>query len=278
MEQLSIILIIIGAAVLIFSIWSHLIIRNHINKYNASGRVSQGLNDAKFFELKSRQDYIVAASALIFAVISFIGYGSITDIKSDLKKQFADETKRMDSSYNAQKAKLDTMAGVADETNRTFSGLKIVGKDLKDSMRSALSLVSFLKNRVGQISKKDVIRQNLFIVDALRVGDFPDVQVKGFGEFKYVAFNKLTTISGQKLPVFSEAPSIVVFSRDGAMLTVKNLTNEGFSITPNMGMYLTAEEAKVPENENGNNIRFTVWISQKGDSSSFSDGFSDDFK
>jgi len=259
MEKLSIILVIIGCTVLVFAYWSFKLTRKHIQKFNRS--LLQGLSDEKYFELKARQDYIIASSAIIFAVLSFIGYASINEIKSDLDNQFVTQKKSLDSLYHAEKLKMDTLRNYATETNTTFTGLQIAGKDLKDSMRSALNLINVLKGRVAEIFQKEIIRQNLFIIDNLHIKDFPISKYKG-EDYRYVAFKNLTTISGQKVPAFSESPSIIVFTTAGGQVMVTDITKEGFKIFAMMGLLTTEEDIKNSKFDDSN-LTFTVWISQK---------------
>lgn len=255
MEKLSIILLIIGLAVLVFALWSFLIIKKHITKYNRSS-----LSDEKYFELKARQEYIIATSAIIFGVLSFLGYASVNEIKADLSSQFSAERESLDSLYKSEKLKMDSLHNYADEANAAFTGLKIEGKDLKDSMRSSLALINTLKFRIAEISKKEVIRQNLFIVDNLHIKDFPVSKYKG-EDFRYVSFKSLKTISGQDLPVFSEPPNIIVFTASGGQVAVTELSKNGFKIFPYMGILMSQDD--IDKNIDDQNLSFSIWISQK---------------
>jgi hypothetical protein len=249
---LSITLLLIGVAVLIFSYWGFRLIRKHIKRFNNGQKFSTSLNDEKYFELKARQDYIIASSTLIFAVLSFIGYSSIKDIKTDLNNQVL-----------AERQKIDTLKNTADETDKTFINLQITGKTLKDSMISALEIVQVLKNKVGQILAKDVIKQNLYIIDNLKMGDFPATSEKNFENNKIVYFKNLTSISGQKLPEFIKPPTVLAMSINGGSVAIRKISKDGFQIATLMGLPMSEEESKVAENVNGDNVRFSVWISEK---------------
>jgi hypothetical protein len=252
MDTLSIILAIIGIVVLVFSFWSFRLVRKHIRRFNNNSRHTSALTDEKYFELKSRQEYIIATSAIIFAVISFIGYSSLKEIKQTIA-----------DSVEKEKQKLELLYRSADTS---YSNLAIKGKNYEDSVRSALQLVTVLKNRLSVISNKDVIKQNIFIVDPLKIGSFKSDQ----DEFRIVKFKDLTTISGQKLPEFKTPPSIVCFSTTYSMLLVTDVTSSGFKIKPTLN-YSTNDDIS------GNNVLFSVWISSKPTGKSFNDDFSDDF-
>ena len=264
MENLSIILAVIGLSVLIFSIWNHILIRRHLNQFRNNYRHNSSLTDEKYFELKSKQDYIIAASTIIFALISFVGISSIKDIKSEINSQMESEKK-----------KIEALNTSADSTNKSFDGLKLKGKDLQDSVRSALSLVDALKVRVGGILEKDVIKQNIFIVDPLRIGDFPHSKEKDLENYRIIKFKELETISGQKLPIFKVPPSIICFSTTSSSLIVKDVTTEGFKITPDGYSYLVTEASGAVIA--GDEVKFSLWISQKKPKGSFDESFSNDF-
>jgi hypothetical protein len=113
MESLSVIMATIGASVLIFSVWNHVLIRRHLKGFRNNHRHTSSLTDEKYFELKSKQEYIIAASAIIFAVLSFIGFSSIKDLRSELNTQIENDIKR-----------LDTLKRSADSTTHTYLNLK----------------------------------------------------------------------------------------------------------------------------------------------------------
>jgi hypothetical protein len=264
MENLSIILIIIGVSVLIFSVWGHILLRKHLKSFKNSFRHVSTLTDERYFELKSKQEYIIAASTIIFAVLSFIGFSSIKEIKSEINSQMATEKSRIDSLNNS-----------ANITKGSYSDLEIRGKDLADSVRNAMRFVAALKGRIGKISEKDVIRQNIFIVDPLRLGDFPHSKEKNLEDFRVVNFKNLRSISGQVLPSFNIPPSIVCFSSNGAIISIRDVTTEGFKINPFSYSVFVTEDSKVSNTDS--DVRFSVWISQKNNAKSFSDEFSDEF-
>lgn len=252
MEKISIILFFIGTAVLVFSTWTFLLVRKHIKK-SWTHELKGSLADEKYFELKSRQEYIIAVSTIVFALISYIGFSSISDIKNTINEQLATE-----------KLKVDSLSKLA---NNNFMNLELKGKDYKDSVIIGLKLVNALKERYKQLASKDIIKQDIFIVDDLTIGDFKKVD----DFFRLVKFGDLTTISGQKLPVFKTPPSIVVFSSTSANPAIDQVTAQSFRISPFM-----YTESKVAQNEE--QIKFSVWISQKPESSSFSSDFSKEFK
>lgn len=113
-------------------------------------------------------------------------------------------------------------------------------------------MVSVLKNNITSISSKDIINQNISIVDPLHVSAFSkDISGK-FEGYRFIKFNKLTTILGKKVPQFTIPPSIICFSNDMGNFTIGEITSEGFYI-------------KTKDLEKGNKEMFNVLISQKPD-------------
>lgn len=252
MEYISIILTVIGFAVLIFSIWSFLLVRTHIrNKW--THEITGSMADEKYYELKSKQEFIIATSTIIFALISFIGFSSISEIKKNLNEQIAIE-----------RQKVDSLTKVA---NSSIDNLELRGKDYKDSVLQGLKLLKDLRKRYIDLSDKDIIRQNVFIVDDLKIGDFKKVDYF----FRIVNFKDLRTVSGQKLPEFKTPPSIIVFSSTSSELRVDEVSQSSFKISPFM-----STESKIAKTEE--DIRFSIWFSQKPSPSAFSTDFSKEFK
>jgi len=266
MDTLSIILVIIGAAVLIFSFWGFQLIRKHVKRFKDGYKFSNSLNDEKYFELKARQDYIIASSTIVFAVLSFIGYASIKDIKAGLNEQLSTEIKKIDNLNNSATA-----------TFKNLEGLQITGDSIRDSVRSAIRLVSILKGKLVEVYKKDIISQNIFIVDPLRLEDFPKSTEKDMHRFKTIKFKDLTTVSGQKLPHFIVPPSLMCFSTNGSSMFITDITNEGFKINPQASVSLAMENSEPLLDKR--QAKFSLWISQKTDLGDFSKDFdSSDFR
>jgi hypothetical protein len=258
METLSIVLIIIGVVVLIFSIWGFLIIRKHISKYNANQRVSQSLNGEKYYyELKARQDYIVAVSAIILALFSVLGYTSLKEIKSQISSDIESDVNKQVS------AKIKEVDSLSNDASLAFGGIKIEGKTLTDSMRSSLKFIVALSDKVAKIFEKEIIRQNLFIIDNLQIANFPINRYKG-EDYRYIHFGNLRTVSGQKLPFFEESPSVIVFTTNGGEIAVEDITKEGLKVRPWRGLPISSEEERENPNSDHLNLKFSIWISQKG--------------
>lgn len=260
MEKLSLILIFIGLSVFIFSLWSFLSIKKHLKQFKNNYKFSSSLTDEKYFELKSRQEYIIAISAVIFSIISFIGYTSIDNIRKDISKQLDQEKEKINITY--------------DSANQNLSGLEIRGKTVQDTLRSALERLAMLNRGIKALYNKDVINQNIFIVDPLRFNDYSLIDKKN--GIREVKFKDLRTVSGDKLPIFKSPPSIICFSiSNSSSLAVSKVTTDGFQIGFPRSYAIVTEDAPSDPQD----IKFSVWISQKPpEKRDFDESFSNDFK
>lgn len=257
MEKLSLILVIIGLAVFIFSFWGFVTVRK-LSRQIKADKINE-ISVEKYFELKSRQDYIVAVSAIVFSIITFIGYSSIDNIKKDISEKLDTELDRIDQ--------------FTKKADQDFSGLELRGKDYQDSVNNAFKLLASLQARMKFLYSKDVISQNIYIVDPIRVGDlkkYPEDPKTGM-EFYEVKFSNLKSINGNGLPYFKSPPTVLVASNGVSSFKLKEVFEDRFTI------YL---ESYLPQNEKdkGESATFSVWISQKPSESSFNSDFSDDFK
>ncbi len=258
MDNLSIILILIGTGVFVFSLWGFLLIKNHLKKFKGNYRLSSILTDVKYHELKARQDYLISISAILLALLSFIGYTSINNIKKELTEQFHNEK--------------EILSSLKDTAQDNLEFLKLTGKNYEDSVRNALQLVSILKTQMVRLYNKDVISQNIYIVDPLELGKFSFDKSNPNTDYRLVRFKDLVTISGQKLPTFNSPPSIICFSKNSSLLMVDNITSTSFNVKADMIMGTN------PRPEDGSDVRFSLWISQKPKDDFYKTDFNKDFK
>ncbi len=258
MDKFLSILTLIGVIVFVFSAWSFIILRRHIRQFKNNYQHSSSLTDQKYFELKTRQEFIIASSTIIFALISFLGVSSYNDMKTELNVQLQQQK---DSIKILSKRAMDD-----------YLGLQELGSTYKDSVFNTLRLVGRLQNKLKELASKDVLNQNIFIVDPLRMGDFPEDKNDKWGEgFRVVKFSTLTTISGQKLPVFKSPPSVVCFSSNLGVVSIREITADGFVVQP-------FSYRQTNPSDNGESVKFAAWISQRPEGRSFSDDFSKEFK
>jgi hypothetical protein len=249
MSKLIYILITIGIISSIFSALAYIQIWRHIRQFKSNYRFTSSLTDQKYFELKTRQDFIISIGSILIALLTLIGYGTLNDIKKEYEDQAAVGRNQVDS--------------LTRESIKKYLTLDTLTDKFKSTIKQGLLTVSVLKQKVIEISKKDVIRQNIYIIDPLRTGDYKQDQE----EFRTIYFKDLLTISGKHLPNFSTPPSLICFSTTFAVMIVKDVTSESFKV-----------RSDITSDPTGENIKFSIWVSQKPNNSDFSNDFSPDFK
>jgi len=249
MDKLSYVLIAIGIIACVFSALNYAQILRHIRQFKDNSRFTSSLTDAKYFELKTKQDFIISIGSILIALIVLIGYGTLNDIRKEYEDQAAVGRKQIDS--------------ITQLSIRRYLALDTLDDKYKGSVKEGLRTVDDLRKKLVQISKKDVIRQNIFIIDPLRMGDYK----KRKEDFRTIYFKDLVTISGTRLPKFLVEPSLICFSSNFAVMIVKDVTSESFKV-----------RSDIYSDPTGENIKFSVWITQKPNNSEFSDDFSTEFK
>jgi hypothetical protein len=208
---------------LVFTIWNHIIVKN----------VAKGTTvdvDARYYELKARQDSIVAISAIVISTFGFFGYQTIQDAKNKMQEEYLDAKQKLFSINSS-------------------------AKDLDSIIKLREDRVKILESRMRDLQRKNIIQQNIFIVEKLKMGNFkPDVN-----QYRTIYFKDLKTISGENLPKFATPPSILFSSRTQAWPFIKDVTTESFKI--NVENSIGGPDG----NDNMDNIIVDVWISYKSD-------------
>lgn len=255
MEKFLAVLTLIGVVVMVFSIWNFISVRRHIKETKRLSKKSNWLSDQKYFELKNKQEFIVAAATIIFALITFLGYSTIDSIKTELGKQFANQKDSINllnamaiQQFKEQRDSINLLNAIA---NENYLGLQKIGATYQDSVRAALGLVTLLRKNITTITAKDIVNQNIFIVDPLPFHSFSK-KISGKHEgYRFIKFNSLTTILGKRLPAFEIPPSIMCFSNNPGNFVIGEINVDGFYIK------------SISDSAGINTDRFNVWISQK---------------
>lgn len=144
---------------------------------------------------------------------------------------------------------------VNNEIREKFIPLDSMRNGYRDSVQVALGEVAGLRDKVKRIAAKDVITQNIFIVDQLSLGQFPaDENLKAW-DVHIAAFKDLRTISGQKLPKFKDTPTIMCSSPSHALVYIYEVTRDHFKFRINPDGTTPRVDPK--------DLGFSVWITQK---------------
>jgi len=239
------ILIIFLIAFIVFSVWDAVNLRYLIKRPMRS----DALNDKNYWELKYKMQYMITVFAVIVAVLTFLGYNSITNIRDDIKKEMAsqlDSTRReLDSMDQMQKSigfRLATNDSVLSVAQNAILGLSDREQYLKSSMNLRSTDLEKLKGRITEINEKNIIQQNVYIVENV------EYTYDEYWDFKKYYFNKLVTNTGQPLPSFKKPPFIFAVSNQGLTFSIKSVTSESFELIISNGTpseYGTAKKVQV---------------------------------
>lgn len=188
-------------SMLVFTIWNHIVIRR-------TGRRRSNLNDDKYYELKNKQDYIIAVSAIIISSFGIFGMKTIEDGKNEIRNE-----------YQAEKESL--------------LNLKKASEALTIELNSKKEELAGIQKNVESLLKKNIIQQAIYIVGGIRMKDYPGNSKDGY---YLVSYKGLKTISGERIPNFS-VPPVIFVSGIGAEPVVSDVTTTGFKITVFSSVY-----------------------------------------
>lgn len=229
-----VLLIILISAVLVFNIWN-LITLSKLRKQQANQQV---LSDPKYYELKARQDFLVAVFSVFVATSAFLGYNSLKGIEENVKEDF-------DGKLKGQQDKMEVLAGFLNATDSTVRSypdkfqnyetllLSLEKRQSQVSQTNSLSAqkANEILERIKEINSKNIIQQNIYIVDNISFTRAEIDKMDG-NSGRRILYSDLTTISGDKLPSFKKEPFILVISNDGADYYVKKVTPTSFELMP----------------------------------------------
>lgn len=227
MEFNTILLFIIASVITIYFTW------NFFNNRKLP-KNSKLENDIRYYELKSKYEFLVAVVSLVTAVAVFYGLGTKKDIEQNIKSEFTTEfepaKKRLsvaERQINEINMNLKTAQGII---NSYYNALKEIDTKQKTidqaSQRSQKQFQEFEK-RIDTLNKKNILKKNFYLVDNIKVNYDVITYNQGFAKF---AFDTLTTTLGDKLPKFQKPPLVVAVSDVGNLIEVYNVTNSSFGI------------------------------------------------
>jgi hypothetical protein len=240
---LVLIFLIIGLAILISNIWNIVGIKRLEKTRHFK---DEQLNDSKYFELKYKQEFLLTTFSIVIAVIVFIGYNSYSSLKENLKndveQKIASTTKKIDAqkdTLNRQQEKINSLNNnlqvnltKLSNINDLIALLEQHQQELKNKLdNSKQSVVNYeksirdLQNKIAEIKNKNIIKQELYIVNSVKYS------YKEYWEYVKYNFDTLKTVNNEPLPIFSEPPTIIPFTNNGVVMTIKNVTTNSFEMT-----------------------------------------------
>lgn len=178
--------------------------------------------DAKYYELKSRNEFLLACFAVFIAVASYFGYTTIENIKSSLRNEISE----------AVTTTMDSLNYLQGRVNSTLSDVDTASFHLgkyEQRLQSMLANQDILEGRIRGIEGMEVLQKDFYRVDGLT---FSNYELHLNKEFKRIHFSDLTTVKGEKLPSTSEPPFVMVSAMDGGIVSIIDVTNKYVDLNP----------------------------------------------
>jgi hypothetical protein len=117
----------------------------------------------------------------------------------------------------------DSIISVADNVIRGISNRE---KNISESLSLRGSDLDKLMERITEINSKNMIQQNIYIVDNL------EYTYNTYWEYKKYFYKELLTNTGQRLPVFKKPPFIFPVSNEGFTFSIEDVNAESFELIP----------------------------------------------
>jgi hypothetical protein len=230
-----ILLTVLAVALIVLSVWN-LISLNELKKYNRSYRE---LKDDRYYELKYKGEYLTTIVVVVLSVGTFLGYRWFEEIKENASENLKAKTEVYENRFDSLRSKIDLINGtleqyktMVDEYMASINEFDTKQKNIERKAQvSDINLIQ-LKDRIEAINNENIIKQDLYIVDNLK---FAITDSSWRATFYY---KDLTTISGDKLPSFSQPPVLLTIPKNATGLTTIYIGKDSFEVDAGMTMGL----------------------------------------
>ena len=230
--MLTVVLSILLLALVIFTIWN-LISTKRLSKGISSS--TPKIDDSKYFELKYRQDFLVAAFSLVAGIAAFLGYNSKESIEKNLTTEIETKLKepkvRIDSLSNSVSlidSEFNSIRRKADDYTARLQVAEVAQDAINAKSKRYNSEMGELLSRINELNKKNILKQDIYVIDGIYYDSRNGANLNGWKKYY---FKDLKTILGDKLPSFKKAPFLLPVSRQGAIVNIDSITRESFYMT-----------------------------------------------
>jgi hypothetical protein len=224
---------------IVTSIWNY---KSLTELKNKSFNQNQQLNDAKYFELKSKHEFTIATISIITTAVVFLGYNSIQGIQNDLKADYQKKVDSTDAKLTIAENKINAMAGGIDDkfkqVDTSMNGYKnllryfeLQQENLNQEAGKVKTELTFAQEKINQINRKNILKQNMYIVENIQYNLEVIEDTLENNNWQIVYFKDLKTIMGDRLPEFKKRPFIIsALSNEGSEVSIKNITTTSFEM------------------------------------------------
>jgi DNA-dependent RNA polymerase auxiliary subunit epsilon len=213
-------LIVLVIALIGFSVWNLFSLKD-LKKYNRS---KQEIKDDRYYELKYKIEYVTIIAIVVFSVGAFFGYKWFEEIKKDASENLKEKTDSLYSEIESLRTSIKPLRDSVTGYKNIVNKLNLDQKDVGNNIQYSREELSNLKSEIKTISNKSIVKQDFYIVDNLKFS-VSDANFKARFYYK-----DLTTIIGDKLPLFNKAPFLVAVPENPAILTILQIEKDYFDI------------------------------------------------
>ncbi|MCD8437692.1 hypothetical protein LNI95_08410 [Tenacibaculum dicentrarchi] len=218
---MEILLVIIFSAIVILNVWN-LISLKQLKK--DSTKLDSQLNDPKYYELKSKSEFIVAVFTILVAVGGLLGYKSFESVKKSIKDDLLSRMIPINSSIDETEKKIIKYDSIfrINESMQIIINKDIPKNDLK--LKNQDRQLKLIQNTLNELNQNNKIKQSFYLVKSLEI-----INIKGKLSKKFY-FKDLRTNIGDKIPKFSKLPFLIPIPENMATIRINDLTLESFTI------------------------------------------------
>lgn len=213
----------VGIALIVIGIWN-LISLNRL-KQN-SNKTNEQLNDAKYFELKYKSEFIVAVFSIIVAVVGLLGYNSINQVKKELKDYLILKSDMIDSTLTKSERKLEMNNQSLKEIE---SKQKIIIETLPENeitLQKQNKQIETIHNLINELNSKNKIKQEFYLVKSLKIK--PNDEGRFTTE---ILFSELKTTNYDRLPEFKNKPFLLPIPESTATFDIYDVSLDRFKVS-----------------------------------------------
>ncbi|MES2376356.1 MAG: hypothetical protein V4553_07250 [Bacteroidota bacterium] len=198
------------------------------------------LNDAKYWELKYKYEFLIAIVGIITATAGFLGYNSLQSIeaavRSDFDKKVDSVKTTLQATYSDVNSRLlsakNSVANIDNRVKNSQAQLKTSSEVLavltkkqfelnKDGLLSKKNLKE-LAEEIDSINGKNKIKREFYLVSNMAFSGKLSVETS----LIKLKFSDLKTITGDRLPVFKKPPIVLSTLSYNVKFDISLVTNE----------------------------------------------------
>jgi hypothetical protein len=209
-------------------------------------RSISSLNDERYFELKSKIQFVIVTGSIFLLLMGFLGFDSITSSKNAIATELKEVRSDLANTDSLLLIKKKEISDLGDS-------LRIIISDYKTMMTTVSSYNNKISEFEQSVSKvQDALHKNprFYIVNATATTDDLEKRWRTVppGDPVTLYFNGLNTTQGKKLPIFTKPPDVFILNSD-IDLAIDSITKESISVYFNGGLTNSNKESS-----------FSFWI------------------